>query len=75
LAGTIHVLRGSAVVSTAVFGVSPKTLRSLFNAVIGHDKCRVKLAGGTLARATETVALPGAPRYATGHILLYLTHF
>jgi hypothetical protein len=57
LSRTVAVDLGSAVVSTAVFGVSPKTLRSTtFHLSVG---CMfVRLAGETPARATETVALP-----------------
>jgi hypothetical protein len=49
---------GSAVVSTAVFGVSPKTLPSLGPAPNGVGRVIVRLAGETPTRATGTVALP-----------------
>jgi hypothetical protein len=49
---------GSAVVSTAFFGVPPKTLAAGAISPIGVGGIIVRLAGETPARATETVALP-----------------
>jgi hypothetical protein len=49
---------GSAVVSTAVFGVSPKTFMTPASSPIGDVLIMVRLAGETTARATATVALP-----------------
>ena len=49
---------GSAVVTTAVFGVPPKTPPSSWPALIGVGGANVNLAGETPARATGTVALP-----------------
>jgi hypothetical protein len=49
---------GSAVVSTAVFGVSPKTLPSFGPAPNGVGRIIVRLAGETPTRATGTVVLP-----------------
>jgi hypothetical protein len=49
---------GSAVVPTAVFGVSPKTLPSFEPAPNGVGSISVRLAGETPTRATGTVALP-----------------
>jgi hypothetical protein len=54
----MQLLGGSAVVSTAVFGVPPKTFLSFMQVLIGVGEFIVRLAGGTPARATETVALP-----------------
>jgi hypothetical protein len=52
------VALGSAVVSTAVFGVSPKTLPSFGPAPKSVGRIIVRLAGETPTRATGTVALP-----------------
>jgi hypothetical protein len=52
------VALGSAVVSTAVFGVPPKTLLISNYTPFGVSKIDTELAGGTPAKATETVALP-----------------
>jgi hypothetical protein len=52
------LLWGSAVVSTAVFGVSPKTLAAGRGSLIGQGRIRRGLAGEMPARATGTVALP-----------------
>jgi hypothetical protein len=49
---------GSAVVSTAVFGVSPKTSPAPASSPIGDVGIIVRLAGEAPARATGTVALP-----------------
>jgi hypothetical protein len=49
---------GSAVVSTAVFGVPPRTFPPWQDSPNGERNSCVGLAGGTPARATETVALP-----------------
>jgi len=49
---------GSAVASTAVFGVPPETLPSLEPVPSGVGSIPARLAGETPARATETVALP-----------------
>ncbi|MGO8698990.1 MAG: hypothetical protein ACLQVY_14845 [Limisphaerales bacterium] len=49
---------GSAVVSTAVFGVSPKIISERAGSPIGEAGVFFRLAGGTPARATGTVALP-----------------
>jgi hypothetical protein len=49
---------GSAVVSTAVFGVSPKTLPPFGPAPNGVGRIIVRQAGETPTRATGTVALP-----------------
>ncbi len=54
----IQLLLGSAVVSTAVFGVSPKTRAVAESSPNGDGGNILGLAGGTPARATETVALP-----------------
>ena len=53
-----EVALGSAVVSTAVFGVAPKTSAPGENPLNGDFPSGVRLAGGTPTRATETVALP-----------------
>jgi len=55
-AGTMQLLSGSASVSLAVFGLWPKTSVPCENPPNGAPD--VWLAGGTPARATETVALP-----------------
>ncbi|HEY3853222.1 MAG TPA: hypothetical protein VGO67_02390 [Verrucomicrobiae bacterium] len=52
------VALGSAVVPTAVFDVSPKTVSVSDPAPFGASKILIELAGGTPAKATETVALP-----------------
>jgi hypothetical protein len=52
------VALGSAVVSTAVFGVSPKTFPSFGPAPNDVDRIIERLAGETPTRATGTVALP-----------------
>jgi hypothetical protein len=52
------VTPGSAVVSTAFFGVSPKTSVPGETPPNGERAAGVWLAGGTPVRATETVALP-----------------
>ena len=52
------VVRGSAGVSPAVFGVSPKTLASCRLPYLILGLIRRRLAGETPARATGTVALP-----------------
>jgi hypothetical protein len=52
------VALGSAVVSTAVFGVSPKTVPPFVPAPNGLGRMIVRLAGETPIRATGTVALP-----------------
>jgi hypothetical protein len=67
-AGTMKLLWGDTVVSTAVFGVSPKTFPSFGPAPNGVGRIIVRLAGGrseqivgrTLARGPTraTVALP-----------------
>jgi hypothetical protein len=49
---------GSAVVSTAVFGVSPKNIPEYDHSPIGEGAVFARLAGETPTRATETVALP-----------------
>jgi hypothetical protein len=49
---------GSAVVSTAVFGVSPKTFKAPESSRVGDSGIIVPLAGETPAKATGTVALP-----------------
>jgi DNA-binding LacI/PurR family transcriptional regulator len=49
---------GSAVVSTAVFGVSPKNTPVHDHSPIGEGAVCVRLAGETPIRATGTVALP-----------------
>jgi hypothetical protein len=49
---------GSAVVSTTVFGVSPKSSPVPVASPIGDVAIIVGLAGETPARATGTVALP-----------------
>jgi hypothetical protein len=54
------VALGSAVVSTAVFGVSPKTFAVSDSARFGVGEIVIDLAGGTPAKATGTVALPTA---------------
>jgi hypothetical protein len=54
----MHLLWGSTVVSTAVFGVSPKTLAAPASSPLGVGGMIVRLAGETPAGATETVALP-----------------
>jgi hypothetical protein len=54
----MQLLLGSAAVSTAVFGVSPKTLAAPASSPIGVGGMIVRLAGETPARATEMVALP-----------------
>jgi hypothetical protein len=46
---------GSAVVSTAVFGVPPKTFGVFNSKPFGIGEIVVELAGGTPATATETV--------------------
>jgi hypothetical protein len=51
---------GSAVVSTAVFGVSPKTFAAADSAKASEEGTLAELAGETPARATETVALPNS---------------
>jgi hypothetical protein len=58
LAETIQLLLGGAVVSTAVFGVSPKTPVAPIAPLIGDGEVNAKLAGETPGRATGTVALP-----------------
>jgi hypothetical protein len=52
------VALGSAVVSLAVFGVSPKTLAVPGSVPVGVGGILVRLSGETPAKATETVALP-----------------
>jgi hypothetical protein len=52
------VALGSAVVSTAVFGVSPKTLPFFGPASNSVGRIIVRLASETPTRATGTVALP-----------------
>ena len=52
------VALGSAVVSTAVFGVPPKTSQRWGRAPNGDSSNEKRLAGETPARATGTVALP-----------------
>jgi hypothetical protein len=54
------VALGSAVVSTAVFGVPPKTFAVSDSAPFGVGEIVIELAGETPAKATETVALPNA---------------
>jgi hypothetical protein len=49
---------GSAVVSTAVFGVSPKNIPEDDYSPIGEGAVFAKRAGETPTRATEAVALP-----------------
>jgi hypothetical protein len=49
---------GNAVVSTAVFGVSPKTSAPTQVKPNGGRHAGGRLAGVTPAKATETVALP-----------------
>ncbi len=62
------VALGSAVVSTAVFGVSPKTFLASDFAPFCVGGIVIEFAGETPAKATETVALPTAS-------FLCLTHF
>jgi len=52
------VVLGTAVVSTAVFGVSPKTFAARDVSPNGYGESNFGLAGETPARATGTVALP-----------------
>ncbi len=54
------VILGSAVVPTAVFGVSPKTVSVSDSASFDGGQIAIELAGETPARATGTVALPTA---------------
>ena len=49
---------GSAVVSTAVFGVSPKTFPVFSFSLFGEGEIKEGLSGETPDKATETVALP-----------------
>jgi hypothetical protein len=49
---------GRAVVSTAIFGVSPKKASELDHSRMGEGAVFVRLAGETPTRATGTVALP-----------------
>jgi hypothetical protein len=51
---------GSAVVSTAVFGVSPKNIPEHDYSPIDEGAVFAQLAGETPTRAVETTALPNS---------------
>jgi hypothetical protein len=66
------------VVSTAIFGVSPKTLTTRYGSLSGQGRIRRILSGGTPARATGRVALASFQisfHDPQGCMALYLTHF
>jgi hypothetical protein len=69
------VALGSAVVPTAVFGVPPKTFSAYEHLLKGEGALIIRLAGGTPARATGTLALtiPSA-WFRLGHQPRFNTH-